>query len=405
MLLRLRLSEPIAHGLRWSLLLGWLLLIVSLLLPHDEVLVPIQGHLAPCVRGLACELHDHDGNRLFWGAVVPIGLLTIVGVSHEAWRRLCPLAFVSQIFRALGWQRTVMGRGGRKEVAKVSPDSWLGRHHLSLQWFLLIVGLVLRLLIVNSDPLGLAVLLFATLIASLVVGWAYGGKAWCQYVCPMAPVQSILTGPRSTLGASAHLQTETRITQSMCRTVNQHGREQSACVACQTPCIDIDAERAYWQTLRGKRGLSSAWYSYPGLVLAFFLLLQWQGGGDVNYLRSGRWAYDATLAKRVLTPLVQWRTAVSAPVIPSGDLRQPSPPAPGLQPVPAKEADPLARLGSKLRRTLQGAKSPPSAATQGNRVDGSSSEDAAGSNQSGSSSGVGLPTDFIGGSRKPGSAF
>ena len=404
MLLRLQVSERFAHGLRWVLLVGWLLLIVSLFLPQDEVLGPMQGFVAPCLPGLACQLHDHDGNRLFWGAVVPVGLLIIVAVSHEAWRRLCPLAFVSQIFRALGWQRTVIGRGGRREVAKISPDSWIGRHHLSLQWLLLVVGLVLRLLVVNSHPLGLALLLLLTLVAALVVGWAYSGKAWCQYFCPMGPVQIILTGPRSALGASAHLQTETRITQSMCRTVNQHGREQSACVACQAPCMDIDAERSYWQTLRGKRGLSSAWYSYPGLVLAFFLLLQWQGGGDVDYLRSGRWAYDATLTKRVLTPLAQWQKVISPPIV-IQDLLKPVSPAPTLHQVPPKQTDPWSRFGSKLRRTWQGKVSPPSGPPQLDRNDEDLVKEDGIPNESENLSGPRLPADFIGGSRKPGSSF
>jgi hypothetical protein len=35
----------------------------------------------------------------------------------------------------------------------------------------------------------------------------------------------------------------------MCRTVLPDGKEQSACVACQNPCIDIDAERNYWDSL------------------------------------------------------------------------------------------------------------------------------------------------------------
>ena len=402
---RIRLSERLAHGLRWALLLGWLLLIVSLLLPQDEVLVPYQAHLAPCLSGLSCELHDHDGNRLFWGAVVPIGLLTIVAVSHEAWRRLCPLAFVSQTFRALGWQRTVIGRGGRREVAKIAADSWLGRHHVHLQWLLLVVGLILRLLVVNSHPLALAVLLSSTLLAALIVGWAYSGKAWCQYFCPMGPVQVILTGPRSALGASAHLQGNTRVTQSMCRSVNHRGDEQSVCVACQTPCIDIDAERAYWQTLRGKRGLSLAWYSYPGLVLAFFLLLQWQGGGDVDYLRSGRWAYDATLTKRLWTPLVQWQRAVSAPIAPAGDVLQPLPVAPALHQAPPKGISAWSRFGNKLRRSwrLRGDGSSGLPKLDHDPQQQHPSEAAA--TDPDARSGPALPDDFIGGSRKPGSAF
>lgn len=399
---RFQLSERVAHGLRWLLLLGWLLLLVSLLLP-PELLVPLPGQVAPCVSGLACELHDNDGNRLFWGAVVPIGLLVIVGLSHEAWRRLCPLSFVSQLFRALGWQRTVRGRNGRREVVRIAPNSWLGRHHLSLQWMLFIVGLVLRLLVVNSSPLGLALLLTCTLLAALFVGWAYSGKAWCQYFCPMGPVQIILTGPRSAFGASAHLQAGTRITQSMCRTLNSHGQEQSACVACQTPCIDIDAERAYWQTLRAKRGLRWAWYSYPGLVLAFFLLLQWQGGGDVDYLRSGRWAYDATLTQRIFTPLVQWHRAVATPIAP-GELIHPLPASPSLsggqsQPVKSwpKRFKDLARPWRKHAASV-----PVPAPAQ--RLKSASPDDHVLKESKGQVL-PGLPADFVGGSRKPGSAF
>jgi len=268
-----RLPEQQLRLVRWALLTGWLLLILSLLLP----------------------LEGQPGNRLFWGTVVPVGLLLIGVCSHELWRRVCPLAFVSQLARALGWQRSRPGRMGRPELVAVEADSWLGRHHLALQWSLLIAGLCLRLLWVNSSPIGLAILLLVTLVAALVVGWAWAGKAWCQYVCPMGPVQTVLTGLRGPLGGTAHLATSSRITQSMCRTIASDGREQSACVACQAPCLDIDAERAFWQTLQGKRSLRWVWFSYPGLTLAFFLLMEQVGRGTglaahpLGSLRSGLW--------------------------------------------------------------------------------------------------------------------
>ena len=303
--------ETQARVLRWLLLSGWLLLILSLLLPGlqlPDALVP------DCpTQTSTCSLHRQPGNRLFWGTIVPTAILLIAAGSHEIWRRICPLAFVSQLFRALGKQRTIPGRGGRPEVVKVSPESWLGRHHLQLQWSLLIAGLCLRLLVVNSSPLGLALLLIGTLLAALTVGWAYGGKAWCQYICPMGPVQAVLTGPRGPLGSTAHLGTRSRITQSMCRTVGESGGEQSACVACQAPCMDIDAERTYWQILTGKRGFAWAWYSYPGLVLTFFILMEISSppqrlGAAMHdsYLHSGLWAFDAGLPARVLDPLLVW---------------------------------------------------------------------------------------------------
>ena len=244
--------------IRWSLLFGWGILILSLLWPGIGI----------------------NGNSIFWGSVVPGGLFIIAAISHELWRRICPLAFVSQLARALDRQRRRPGRGGKPEIVKVQPDSWLGRHHIELQWSLLIAGLCLRLLAVNNSPLALAVLLLGTVAAALTVGWAYGGKTWCQYICPMGPVQQIVTAERSPLGSTAHVNNSTRITQSMCRTISSDGLEQSACVACQRNCMDIDAERSFWENLQGKRGLDWAWSSYLGLIIGFFLLLRLEGSGD-----------------------------------------------------------------------------------------------------------------------------
>ena len=262
--------EQQARILRWVLLIGWCLLVLSLLIPAlvlPESLVPDCN---PNFSG--CLMHRQPGNRLFWGVIVPTGLI-IITISHEFWRRICPLAFVSQTARYLGIQRKAINKKGRLEPVKVKPDSWLARHHVQLQWSLLIAGLCLRLLVVNASPAGLASLLIVTYVAAAFFGWFYAGKPWCQYLCPMGPVQTILTGQRSALGGTAHIGSTSKITQSMCRSITESGKEQSACVACQASCIDIDSERHYWQLLRGKRGLAWAWYSYPGLILMFFELM------------------------------------------------------------------------------------------------------------------------------------
>jgi len=281
------LQERHARLLRWLLISGWLALIVSLLVPFSPV----------------------PGNRIFWGSVVPSGLLVIAAISHELWRRLCPLAFASQLAHALGLQRSRPGKGKRPQLVLIQPDSWLGRHHVQLQWSLLIAGLCLRLLGGNSDPIWLAVWLVVTLLAAVAVGWAFGGKSWCQYFCPMGPVQTVLTGVRGPLGSPAHVGAPSKITQSMCRTITAEGKERSACVACQSPCLDIDAERQFWQNLERKPGLAWAWYSYPGLVLAFFTLMEWSGHGatqlvhPLGYIRSGQWALDRQLVSRAWQPL------------------------------------------------------------------------------------------------------
>ena len=289
-----RWPERQARLARWGLLLAWLGLIALLLKPE---LGPAYGSIV-CRESTICR--PGIGNDLFWNIGLPLVIL-VVYLSHELWRRICPLSFVSQLFRALGWQRTVLNRAGKPQVAAISESSWLARHHIQLQWGLLIAGLSLRLLIANSNGLILALLFAASLLAALISGWAYGGKTFCQYLCPFAPAQQILSGPRSLLSSQAHLGGSSKTTQSMCRTVGAQGQDISTCVACAKPCFDIDAERTYWQSLSGKRGMAWAWYSYPGLILAFFLLIQSYapaGASDhgIDYLTSNLFTYDGRLA-------------------------------------------------------------------------------------------------------------
>lgn len=286
-------SEDQAHWTRWGLLLGWLALIAVLLKPE----------LAPAYRSLACQgqsfCRPGIGNDLFWNVGFPLVVLAVL-LSHELWRRICPLSFVSQLFRALGWQRTVMNAAGTPQLVAIAESSWLARHHIQLQWSLLIAGLGLRIVLADSNGPVLAALFAAALLSALVTGWAYSGKAFCQYLCPFAPAQQILSGPRSLLSSVAHLGSPSKMTQSMCRTVGATGQEISTCVACSKPCFDIDSERTYWHSLSGQRGLAWAWYSYPGLILAFFLLIYSYApsaaeGPTADYLRSQLFTYDGRL--------------------------------------------------------------------------------------------------------------
>ncbi len=61
----------------------------------------------------------------------------------------------------------------------------------------------------------------------------------------MAPVQLFYAEPRGLITSIAHQGDKATITQSMCRRMTPEGKEQSACVACQSPCVDIDAEQSY----------------------------------------------------------------------------------------------------------------------------------------------------------------
>jgi hypothetical protein len=220
---------------------------------------------------------------------VPAGILILMSFGHEAWRRICPLSFMSQIPRALGIQRKKrvldpLTQAARYELVTIRENSWLGKNHLYVQWVLFIAGLWLRIVAVNGNRMALGIFLIVTILCAIFVGYLYAGKSWCQYFCPMAPVQMIYTGPRSLLGSEAN-KTVGGITQSMCRTVDSKtGKEMSACVGCKMPCIDIDSEKTYWHELK-KPGRRLIQYGYLGMVIAFYLYY---------FLYSGNWDYYFT---------------------------------------------------------------------------------------------------------------
>lgn len=310
------ITERQMHRMRSLLTLGWLVMIGSLFWdPLSPDLAQLEAPLNPfwfqpnqCVQVQGQCLAQHPAAIalfVFWSLVVPASIFILLVFGHETWRRICPLSFVSQIPRALGIQRKrkVEARGGgatRYELFKVRKDSWLGKNHLYLQFGLLTFGLIARLLVLNSNAIALGIFLCATLAAAIVVGFLYEGKSWCQYFCPMAPVQLVFNGPRGLLGNEAHQGPRQTVTQSMCRTVDKEGHEKSACVGCQSPCIDIDAERNYWET-SSKSGRQFVQYGYVGLLLGFFLYYFFYAG-DFDYLFSGAWLREANVLETLLSP-------------------------------------------------------------------------------------------------------
>ena len=309
-----RLREIRMHWVRWLLTTGWLLIIGSLFFdPFTARFTSAEHPWSPLrLPGTCVEVQGRClveapyplGTTIFWGAVVPAGIFILLVFGHELWRRICPLSFLSQIPRALGWQRQTQKRNPksgelRPQLARVPPDSWLARHYPALQFGWLFVGLCGRILFFNADRLVLAGWLLFTIAAAVAVGWLYGGKAWCQYFCPMAPVQAIYSTPGGLLGSRAHM-SDTPITQSMCRTLDGGGEEQSACVACQKPCIDIDAERMYWDRLQSP-AFSFERYGYVGLVVGYFLYY-YLYAGNWDYYFSGAWVRQSDQLAQLLSP-------------------------------------------------------------------------------------------------------
>jgi hypothetical protein len=286
-----KLPEKFLRLTRWIIVIGWIGLIFSLFYDPFSSNLTAPGQIfaaaADCFQfqGECRPLTPYPmGARLFWGMVLPVVVLTLLILGHEAWRRICPLSFLSQIPRSLGIQRKIT----------IDEESWLGKNALFFQFSLLFVGLNVRLLLVNSDRLLLGVFLLLTVLAALTIGFLFDGKTWCNYFCPMAPVQMVYSEPSGLLGSKAHLAPPKSITQSMCRTIDAEGQEKSACVACKSPCMDIDAEGEYWNGIRrSERKL--LYYGYLGLVLGFYLYF-WLYTGNWQFLSAGVWNETNQLA-------------------------------------------------------------------------------------------------------------
>ncbi len=301
-----QISEKKMHYVRWLLTIGWAVLIGSMFYaPLTAQLTDSHSLWSPFHIGTDCIKFQGGciqpspygmGARIFWGMVIPSAIVLLLLFGHEVWRRICPLSFMAQLPRALGLQHkrlTIKPTGNfAYEPVKVSKDSWLGRNYLYLQFFLLFLGLNIRLLFVNSDSLALGIYLISTILLAMGVNYWYGGKSWCHYVCPMAPVQMVYTGPRGLLGSNAH-EGKKNITQSMCRTVDGEGKEKSACVGCKSSCLDIDIEKSYWEELH-RPDKKLLYYGYFGLIIGFYLYF-FLYSGNANFFATGAWSETSQL--------------------------------------------------------------------------------------------------------------
>ena len=151
------ISERQIHRVRWVLSIGWLILIVSLfydpitswLTYPENTLSPLKINLENCVIVQGSCLKETPyalGAPIFWGVIVPSAIFILLVFGHEFWRRICPLSFISQIPRALKWQRqkknvTQKTDKVKNELVKVAKNSWLFRNAIYLQGGLFFVGL------------------------------------------------------------------------------------------------------------------------------------------------------------------------------------------------------------------------------------------------------------------------
>ncbi len=306
------IAERNLVAIRLALLSGWLALIGHLLMntsvgrvrPVTSAIV-VDSIGTHCIQVQAhCVLIHPDGHiaTLFWGIIVPASVLILLVFGHVTWRRICPLSLVSQIPRLLGWQR--LDTNGNP--IRITSDHWISRYHSYIQFGFLFIGLCLRLLILNADSGWLGLWFLFTIACALTIGFLYAGKSWCHYICPMAPVQKIFAEPLGLFTRKAHIQSQGQsqrqsqgqsqrqsqrqsVTQSMCRTTT----DRSACTACTSNCMDIDAEKSYWESI-DRPETKWLYYSYLGLVLGFFGSF-YLYAGNWDYYFSGVWSRESTL--------------------------------------------------------------------------------------------------------------
>jgi 4Fe-4S binding domain len=301
-------SERTLHTVRWVLIVSWFGLIFSLfydpisavLTDPEHVWSPLQDHAllaitdpAHCVKvqEICLALTPYPiATRVFWGMVIPSAIMIVLVFGHETWRRICPLYFFSQIPRALK----------QPPWLDIEKNRWLKHNHWYLQFALFFLGLTARILLVNAARPVLGSFFLLTLLAALAIVRIYGGRSWCHYICPFGLVQTIFTGPRGLLDSPAHTAPPRSITQSMCRTVEPDGTTQSACVRCQSPCLDIDSEKAYWESL-SQPGRKFVQYGYLGLVMGYFAYYRLYAG-NYQYYFSGAWAHEPNSLGNLFKP-------------------------------------------------------------------------------------------------------
>ena len=223
------------------------------------VLVLALAATIPTILGI-----EH-GNRLLWTVCIAALPFFWMTVGYYVWRRICPLAVAGQVGRLLG-------RPGARKMG-----DFMSKHYLLVQLGLMIVALSLRLVVTNGSALGLAAFLGVVVLAAIIVSFVYGGKTWCNFICPVGLVEKIYTEPaRSSSGVAKELT-------SQC----------SPCVACKKHCPDIDLEQGYWKEA-SERSRRIAYFAWPGIVAAFYVYY-YLARGDWGYYFDGGWAYEREL--------------------------------------------------------------------------------------------------------------
>ncbi len=229
------------------------------------VLVLAAAATVPTLLGVS------HGNRIFWTMAIAALPFFFAVVGFHVWRRICPLAVAGQLGR-------LVGRPGTRKV-----DGWLAENYLLVQFGVLVAALSLRLVATNGSALWLSGFVIAVFVTAAIVSFLFGGKTWCNYLCPVGVVEKIYTEPSRNVAGKGELT-------SQC----------APCVACKKHCPDIDLEQGYWKEA-SERPRRLAYFAWPGIVVGFYTYFFLVSGSWAYYFDGG-WAYERDLPTHAFDP-------------------------------------------------------------------------------------------------------
>lgn len=203
------------------------------------------------------------GGRIVWTIAVASLPLFIVIAGYHRWRRVCPLAWFSQL-------PILLGRPGERRAS-----AWLQANYYYVAFSIFLACLWLRLVAINGHAAALSSFLILIALAAFAFGSMFTGKTWCNYICPLSFIEKIYTEPRG---------------------IRQTPNSQCPkCTACKPACPDINQENGYWKEVLSEPK-RFVYYAFPGLVLSFYLYFYLQSG-TWEYYFSGAWTNEPSLLR------------------------------------------------------------------------------------------------------------
>jgi len=199
-----------------------------------------------------------DTTALVWTILVPPLPLLILLIGFSNWRNVCPLATVSKIAQKINLSN-------KRKVPK-----WFENNFYTVQYFFLFAALSFRLTTINFNDFYLILFFIFIFASAFITNLIFTGKSWCNFFCPVGVVERIY--------CVSNAKNYT------------HNSACSTCTACKKNCPDIDMESNYWKEKENKQK-SFVFYSFPGMILGFYLYFYLQSG-SYEYYFSRDWTHD-----------------------------------------------------------------------------------------------------------------